>query len=209
MYIPPEFLITDPDVIHEFLEQNSFGMLTAQTPSGSLVASHLPFLVEKTDAGLCFYIHLANLNELSQLADGSEVLLVFTGEHGYISSSWYGHPNVPTWNYQAVHIYGTLQKQTPEELYAQVSRLTRLHEKTVDGHIEPDALPQRMIQGYLQHITGFRIVAHKTEAAFKLSQNRQPKDFATILEQLATTQPRLAEEMKKYYVDPKGETPAY
>ena len=35
------------------------------------------------------------------------VLVIFQGPHAYISSSWYKDENVPTWNYQAVHVYGT------------------------------------------------------------------------------------------------------
>lgn len=199
MYIPQEFLISNPQVIADFLEQHSFGQLTAVLPTGDLAASHVPFVLENDKDTLYFHTHLANENPLSQLRDASEVMLVFTGEHGYISSSWYGHPNVPTWNYQAVHVYGTLHKQTPDELYAQLKTLTRLHESTVDGHIDPEALPQRMIQGYLQHITGFRIKSRRTEAAFKLSQNRNAKDFAAIIEQLRERHPTLAEEMVKYY----------
>lgn len=203
MYIPQEFLITNPQVIANFLEQHSFGQLTAILPGGGLAASHVPFVLENLDNTLYFHTHLANENPLSQLPNGCEVMLVFTGEHGYVSSSWYGHPNVPTWNYQAVHVYGTLQKQTPDELYAQLKTLTRIHESTVDGHINPETLPQRMIQGYLQHITGFRIQSNRMEAAFKLSQNRNAKDFAAIIEQLKKRTPALAEEMLKYYQ--KGE----
>lgn len=199
MYIPSEFLISNPETIAAFLERNSFGQFCAVLPSGKMAASHVPFVVENTNGNLAFHTHLANENELSRLPDGSEVMLVFTGEHGYISSSWYGHPNVPTWNYMAVHVYGRLKKQSPEELYAQLKTLTHLHENGVDGHIDPDKLPPRMIRGYLQHITGFHIQAERTEAAFKLSQNRNAKDFAAILAELQKRHPALAEEMQKYY----------
>jgi len=199
MYIPPEFEITDPETIDRFLHENGFGSLTAQLPSGKLAASHVPFLMEKRGDVRHFYTHLANENELSQLADGTEVLLVFTGEHGYVSSSWYGHPNVPTWNYRAVHVTGTIHRLTPEELYTQLRKLTLKYEKTIDGPIDPETLPQRMIRGYLQHITGFRIEALKTEAAFKLSQNRNEKDFANIIEHLKDTEPALAKAMEETF----------
>ena len=199
MYIPPEFHINDPETIFRFLATHAFGMLTAHLPSEGITASHLPFLIEKEGDALVFYAHLANANPLSTLPDGSEVLLVFTGEHGYVSSSWYTHTNVPTWNYQAVHVYGTLQRQLPGELYEQVSRLTRKYEKWTGGHVEPDVLPARMMEGYLSQITGFRITATRTEAAFKLSQNRRPQDFEAITAELDVRHPRLAEEMRKYY----------
>lgn len=199
MYIPPEFTVTDPETIDTFLHRHTFGTLTARAADGRMAASHLPFLFTKTGETRIFRAHIALANELSRLADGTEVLLVFAGEHGYISSSWYGHPNVPTWNYTAVHVYGTIRRQSPEDLYAQLRELTRTYEQTVNGTTDPETMPQRMIQGYLQHIAGFEITAHRTEAAFKLSQNRNAKDFAAIVEQLDVYHPALAEEMKKAY----------
>jgi len=198
MYIPPEFNIDDQEVIDNFLQQHSFGILTAQSQEKP-AASHLPFVIEKEGESRLFYTHIANENELSKLANDTEVLLIFTGEHGYISSSWYGHPNVPTWNYQAVHVYGKIEKQTTEELYIQLRKLTKAHEGSVDGHIDPETLPPRMIESYLQFISGFKITATKIEAAFKLSQNRNPKDFGMIIEKLHPIHPTLAEVMEEFY----------
>jgi transcriptional regulator len=198
MYIPSEFKIDDRQTIDDFLQQHSFGILTAQS-NGKLTASHLPFLMEKEGETYVFYTHIANENELSKIADGSEVLLMFTGEHGYISSSWYGHPNVPTWNYQAVHIYGKIEKQITEELYIQLRKLTKIHEDSVDGHIDPETLPPRMVESYLQFISGFKITVTKIEAAFKLSQNRNPKDFEMIQERLRNINPTLSEVMEEFY----------
>lgn len=202
MYIPPEFNIDDQQVIDDFLQQHPFGILTAQS-NGKPMASHLPFVVEKEGETHIFYTHIANDNELSKLADGSEVLLIFTGEHGYISSSWYGHPNVPTWNYQAVHVYGKIAKQTTEELYVQLRKLTKIHEDSVDGHIDPEALPPRMIESYLQFISGFKITSTRIEAAFKLSQNRNAKDFGMIQEKLRPIHPTLAKVMEEFYPQKK------
>jgi transcriptional regulator len=40
---------------------------------------------------------------------GNDEVLAFSGPHSYISSSWYDHENVPTWNYIAVHVYGKIK----------------------------------------------------------------------------------------------------
>lgn len=198
MYIPPEFLINDEQVIDDFLSAHLFGVFTAVS-NQKITASHLPFIIEKEDEKRIFYTHVANGNELSQLNDNQEVMLIFSGEHGYVSSSWYASVNVPTWNYQAAHVYGTVSKLNEAELYEQLKKLTTKYEQTVDGHINPDELPQKMIQGYLQHITGFKITEIRTEAKFKLSQNRNAKDFALIIEQLENRQPALADVMKQAY----------
>lgn len=198
MYIPAEFEVRDESIIEQFILEHNFGLLTAVSETGTPVASHLPFVMEKKNGTYFFFTHLALQNELSRLSDGSSVLLVFTGAHGYVSSSWYGHPNVPTWNYMAVHISGTIRKQSPEELYNQLKKLTALHEQSVNGHIHPDHLPQNLIHGYLQHIVGFEIEASKIEAAFKLSQNRNAADFSAIIHELEKLNPALAEAMLKY-----------
>lgn len=202
MYIPPEFKIEDGQTIHDFLQRHSFGILMAQC-NGKPTASHLPFVLEKVGENYVFYTHIANENELSTLPDDSEVLLIFTGEHGYISSSWYGHPNVPTWNYQAIHVYGKIEKQTTEELYIQLRKLTKIHEDSVDGHIDPETLPPRMIESYLKFISGFKITSTKIEAAFKLSQNRNPKDFGMIQEKLRPINPALVDVMEEFYPQKK------
>lgn len=199
MYIPEEFLIQDEATILAFLQSHSFGTCCATHAHARLTASQLPFVIEKENDALVFYTHVAKANPLSALENGDEVLLLFQGEHGYISSSWYASTNVPTWNYEAVHVYGAVQRQTPEELYPQLKKLTAQHEKEVDGHINPDELPERMIESYLQHILGLKITATRVEAQFKLSQNRNEKDFGLIIEQLEKRQPKLAERMLLFY----------
>jgi transcriptional regulator len=199
MYIPPEFEITDKEAIRTFLSLLSFGILSAVNPQGRILSAHLPFVVSEENGIRRFYTHLADKNPLSLLSDGQEVQLIFTGTHGYISSSWYGHPNVPTWNYMAVHVYGKVKKQTREELYASLDELTFLHEITVNGHINPRELPSSLIDSYMKRITGFRIEETSVQAAFKLSQNLNPRDFLSILNEPETYNKALAQEMRRFY----------
>ncbi|MCG9910354.1 MAG: FMN-binding negative transcriptional regulator [Flavobacteriales bacterium] len=199
MYIPPEFEITDNEAIRTFLSLHSFGILSAVNPQGRILSAHLPFVISEENGIRRFYTHLANKNPLSLLSDGQEVQLIFTGTHGYVSSSWYGHPNVPTWNYMAVHVYGKVKKQTQEELFARLNELTFHHEKTVSGHINPHELPSSLIDSYMNMITGFNIEETSIQAAFKLSQNRNPQDFLRILNELETHNKALAQEMRRFY----------
>jgi transcriptional regulator len=55
--------------------------------------------------------------------EASEVLVIFNGPHTYISSSWYDHENVPTWNYIAVHVYGTVKLIEGESLRHSLSTI--------------------------------------------------------------------------------------
>ena len=52
---------------------------------------------------------------------------MFSGPHAYISPTWYNEENtVPTWNYVAVHVYGTVRIIDEKE------EMVELMEKTVD-----------------------------------------------------------------------------
>ena len=64
----------------------------------------MPFLVSAN--GTKVLAHVARQNPQHAEIEGQEVLITLTGPHDYLSPSWYSGPGVPTWNYQAVHIYG-------------------------------------------------------------------------------------------------------
>lgn len=110
MYTPKIYKDEDPESIRTFLKENSFGILINQT-QGKLCATHIPIELEVTvDGKEILQGHISKLNPQAEgFAENDQVLAVFTGPHSYISSSWYDHENVPTWNYIAVHVYGRIK----------------------------------------------------------------------------------------------------
>ena len=104
MYIPDLYKNENPEEINTFLKENSFGILINQT-NGKLWATHIPLELEiNTQGKQILYGHLSKENpQWTSFADNDQILAVFPGPHSYISSSWYDHENVPTWNYIAVH----------------------------------------------------------------------------------------------------------
>ena len=66
--------------------------------------------------------------------DGDEVMVVFRGDEAYVSPNWYpskqeAHRQVPTWNYQVVHVHGRIHiRQDETFLRGLLARLTRTHE---------------------------------------------------------------------------------
>src|SRR5262249_16798459 len=108
MYIPAAFDESDQAKLFDFIEQNSFGLLVSQVDHKPF-ATHLPFLLDPSCGPQGALIgHLARANPQWREADGQLVLAVFSGPHAYVSPSWYEAENVvPTWNYVAVHVYGT------------------------------------------------------------------------------------------------------
>jgi transcriptional regulator len=103
--------------------------------------------------------------------------------HSYISSSWYNHPNAPTWNYLSVHVTGKLKKVEGEKIWESVRRLTNRYEQKSANPVSLDTLPES-VQKQMNGIVGFEISIDKVEAAFKLSQNRNDEDFQNIVKQL-------------------------
>ena len=74
--------------------------------------------------------HISIGNEQKHtLADGASVLAIFPGPHAYISPRWYTEMNVPTWNYLAVHVYGTVQLMEGKALREALSRLIDTYEQ--------------------------------------------------------------------------------
>lgn len=199
MYVPESFQIKDLSEIESFLLNNSFGTLIHSGDSEPL-ATHLPFLIERDNELFTLEGHIALHNEQSKfIRKGKSVLVTFLGATGYVSSSVYGHPNVPTYNYQAVHVYGTINPLSEMELMAHLDKMVRLYEETRCPSLKMENLPKEMLEAYYKEIVGFKIESYKVEAAFKLSQNRNSSDFEAILHDLSKD-PRntdLIESMKK------------
>jgi transcriptional regulator len=113
-----------------------------------------------------------------------DVLVMFQGPHAYISSSWYKQENVPTWNYQAVHVYGTATILNEEELKQDLTKLLQKYEKHRKNPILWDKLSPEVLEKQLKGIVGFKIKVQEIQAANKLSQNRNEDDYQNIVNKL-------------------------
>lgn len=113
-----------------------------------------------------------------------DVLVMFQGPHAYISSSWYGHEEVPTWNYQAVHIYGQASILERDELIEELTVMMEKYEKHRENPILWDNLSPQLLENQLKAIVGFKIQVEDIQAAYKLSQNRNDTDYMNIIDQL-------------------------
>jgi len=185
MYVPSEFEQNNLAEIEQFLIGNSFGTIVSTNDTQQPAASHLPFLVERNGEDFILEGHIAKANKQSDLLKkGKNVLLIFQGPHAYISSAVYDHPNVPTWNYQSVHIYGNVEPMNNEELRNHLIKMVHQHENKRENPLNYDALPAKMIIDYSKEILGFRVVSYKVEAAYKLSQNRNKNDHQQIIDEL-------------------------
>jgi transcriptional regulator len=176
MYIPSVFAETDLAKLHDFIERNSFGVLASQV-DGEPFASHLPFLLDRNSGPHgCLIGHMARANPQWQHAHGQSVLAVFSGPHAYISPTWYESENVvPTWNYVAVHAYGTMQTiEEPAVLLQIVKDFVTFYEGTMP-HPWTLTGTSKYLDRLVRQIVGFRIEITRIEGKWKLNQN-QPKE---------------------------------
>ena len=177
MFIPKHFQVKDINEIKEMIEKHSFATIVT-TDKGKPIATHLP--LQLTEEGEDYFItgHMAYGNPQWKTFETSEsVLVIYQGPHAYISSSWYEHENVPTWNYQAVHVYGQASILSEEELKLDLITLLEKHEKHRENAILWDKLSPQVLEGQLKGIVGFKIKVQEIQAAYKLSQNRNKEDY--------------------------------
>ncbi len=194
MYTPRSFAIDDLQQMQQHMLDTRLAMVVTHGAQG-LQASHLPLLL-RPDEGPngTLYGHFARANpQWKELQEGAEALVIFAGADAYVSPGFYPgkaeHGKVvPTWNYVAVHAYGTAQVITDAEpLLDLVSALTDHHEA---GRAQPwkvaDA-PADYIDGMLKAIVGFALPIQRLEGKRKLSQNRSSADMAGVREGLAAS----------------------
>lgn len=177
MYIPKHFQVTDRDEIVQFIHSNAFGQLISDC-DGRPFSTHLPFMLSDDQTYLS--AHLARQNPQLASIDGQDVLVTLQGPHDYISPTWYDDPGVPTWNYQAVHIYGTCHTQTDPDLLGElVNELAGIYESK-----QPAPWTPEYKAAMLRAIVGIRIDIKEIQAKFKLSQNRSDKDRQQVIDHL-------------------------
>jgi transcriptional regulator len=186
VYIPPLHKEDRIDVLHEAIRGTGLATLVTTTPDG-LIASHIPLLLDPEPAPYGTLIgHLARPNPQARGAI-SEALVIFQGPEAYITPSWYATKRetakvVPTWNYVAVHAYGTIEFfDDKERLRDIVTRLTRRQE---EARAEPWAVtdaPADFIDTMLKGIVGLALPITRLEGKWKMSQNRPAEDRAGVV----------------------------
>jgi len=199
MYIPDPFRQDSAEKLIQFMRANSFATLVSIL-NGMPFASHLPLatvtplkgvlgirILGTGQDGVTLVGHLAKANPHWQAFDQGETLAIFTGPHAYISPSHYeNRESVPTWNYVAVHAYGTPRPisfaDSEEELELVLATLIKTYEAAYQAQWE--ALSAQYRGGMLQGIVGFKMPVKRLEGKYKLSQNRSQTDQIHVAQAL-------------------------
>ena len=183
MYIPAHFRIQNPQDLHTILRDHPLGALVTSGPDG-LDANHIPFEFDPNQGphGL-LTAHVARANPVwQQCQQGADVLVIFRGNESYISPNWYPskhetHRQVPTWNYEVVHVHGRLTVMDEEKFVRRVvARLTREHEASEPRPWKMGDSPPEYIAQMLKAVVGIQVEIQRIEGKAKLSQNREVRD---------------------------------
>lgn len=163
----------EPETVHlAFARARGFGTLAVNGSYGPML-SHVPFLLAEDGSGA--EMHLVRSNPIARLKEAVPAVLSVTGPDGYISPDWYGvEDQVPTWNYVAVHLRGTLRAADPETLRGHLDRVSAHFEGMVPDKtpwttdkMSPDAMERMMRQ-----ILPFTFQVEGVEGTWKLNQNK-------------------------------------
>jgi transcriptional regulator len=187
MYTPSFDRIDDEDEIRRFVAAARSAEFVTAGPDGIPVATLLPIMWGNE----VVVAHMARANpQWKTITAGSPALLICSGAEAYISPSWYAakaeHGRVvPTWNYSAVHLSGTVRVHEDRDwLRDVVTRLTGIHEDERSDPWHLSDAPERYIEGQLSGIVGLEITVTRVEGKSKLSQNRSAADRRGVVEGL-------------------------
>ncbi|HEY1648564.1 MAG TPA: FMN-binding negative transcriptional regulator [Terracidiphilus sp.] len=178
MYTPNFNQVSDRATLIEAMRAYSFAILFGASPEAETgaQATHLPLVVKDEGPHGLLEGHFARANRHWQALAGRETLVVFPGPHSYVSPSLYAEElSVPTWNYVAIHAYGTLT--LVEDDAGKEALLAGLIAANEPSYVEKwQAMPAGYRRTMLAGIVGFRIPISRIEGKFKLSQNRPEPD---------------------------------
>ena len=184
MYIPEHFRNEDRATALEFMRANPFVILVSNHDHAPF-ATHVPVVIRETGENLTIRGHVAKAKPHWQyLQNDATALIIFHGPHSYISPKNYETREVvPTWNYGAVHAYGTVRTYAEsDELLNMLHDLIPTFEAAYGEQWASLSAAYRTRM--LSHIVGFELTVTKLEAKFKLSQNRTKQEQQNFIDSL-------------------------
>jgi transcriptional regulator len=190
MYTPSAFAVTDPDEVEAVLRAARFGCLVTHDAAG-LFATHMPFLYDPERRVLTG--HIARPNPHWERAGDGEALVIFQGPEAYVSPSAYPSKAehgrvVPTWNYEAAHVYGRLTwRHDVDGLIDHVGALTDREEAGSPAPWSTDDAPMDFIHALARGVVGLELAIERVEVKRKLSQNRPEPDRLGVIDALSAS----------------------
>ncbi|MEL7429454.1 MAG: FMN-binding negative transcriptional regulator [Pseudomonadota bacterium] len=173
MHPNPVFRKTAEERNIEFARERAFGTLATGGVDGPLL-SHIPFVL--SDDARFVELHLVRSNPIvTLLKTPQNAVISITGGDSYVSPDWYDLADqVPTWNYVAVHIRGTLSLLPQDHLHGVLERLSA----TMETRLLPKEpwtsakMNQQIYERMQRQIVPVKLDIGKIDGTWKLSQNK-------------------------------------
>lgn len=165
--------------------KRGFGVLCMNAEPAPLI-SHVPFFLD--DEGETAELHLVRSNPIARAVKApTPAVIAVNGPDGYVSPDWYDTPDqVPTWNYVAVHLRGTLSPMD--------GGLMREHLDRLSGHFEgrlapkpqwtTDKMSDEALERMMRQVLPFRFTVAEVDGTWKLNQNKSDEARAGASEQI-------------------------
>lgn len=195
MYKLPHFTENDEKKVYEFMQKNSFAIITGMYEHFP-VATHVPLQIKRENNKIIFTGHIMkDSDHYKAFLKNENVLVIFTGPHCYVSANWYTIKNVAsTWNYMDVQAKGKIKFVDEEGTKTIIKSITNQYEQA-DSEASFHKLPIDYVDRMLKAIIGFNIEVETVENVFKLSQNKDEISKKQIIENLRKTNSYFAREI--------------
>ncbi|NIG57381.1 FMN-binding negative transcriptional regulator [Chitinophaga sp. Cy-1792] len=176
---------TDWSKIAAFMREFSFALIVNTDEQGVPHATHIPVsLIEKSPGNFVLQGHIAKVNPQWQYFEKNDTLIVFSAPHAYVSASWYEKDRIPTWNYMAVHIHGKTRILSEDELRKNLEQLVDHYEAASKCPVHINDIDHKYFENNLKAVVGFETTVRDINANYKLSNNKNDKDFCSVVDHL-------------------------
>ncbi len=176
----------------EFAERRGFAVLAVGGENaGQLpLVSHIPFIL--TDDGATAHAHLVRSNPIAQCLRAGEgkAVLAVNGPDAYVSPDWHAGvaDQVPTWNYVAVHLRGTLRLRPEDTLRAHLDALSARFEEELRPKppwCTTKVAPERLA-ALMRAIVPIELAIETLDGTWKLNQNKTDEARLCAAEHVAS-----------------------
>lgn len=173
MHPNPIFHTETDDRNIAFARERAFGVLAVNAEDGPMM-SHIPFLID--ERGVQLDLHLVRSNPIARaLKAPMQAKIAVSGADGYISPDWYGvDDQVPTWNYIAVHLTGTLERLPQEQMRDMLDRQSKHFEDQLlpKAPWKTDKMTPEVLDKMMRQIVPCRMTIEAVDGTWKLNQNK-------------------------------------
>lgn len=197
MYTPAAFRFEHATAMISFMKQYSFATIITMKEDLP-IATHLPFQVIEQEGSLLLRSHFAATNEQAAVIASVPSLVIFSEPHAYISPAEYDkRESVPTWNYMAVHAYGTATIIREEKQV--LSLLEEMIREVEPSYLEQwNGLSDKYRNGMMKGIVAFEIPVTDLQGKKKLSQNKTAAERDRIINRLESEGDAAAKQLAQH-----------